>query len=749
MSNYQYTIPELRATLADSQTLLDKAADAEGCLDAIPDLKEHSSGTFRGRIEDLSELIDLTELLDAWNRYLDEKSRVHDGSPELDLQAALQKCQVAAETGYRKAIAHVTALSAMADQIEAQANRLAGSDRSDHDAEFKKQIAEVVQNLKDECSRLRHDIDAKRNNLSAFNITLFGRTMTGKSTLMEILTRGDGSSIGKGAQRTTRHVRTYEWKGLTVTDVPGVAAYGGEDDAQTAHQAASQADLVLFLISDDGPQAKEAEHLARLRHQGKSLLGIFNVKEAINANSEVSLRRFLRDHEKLFDPSRLLEISRQFDEMTDQHVPGQEFELVSAHLRARYLAGLPENAGKPWRDDLERASRFQDVENRILREVTVNGPFLRTHSFLNIAATANLQVWESARQSAELCDRAQCRLKGRLEELRSWQTGFKRRANQRIDRLIQQTVGSLRNQIPDFAEQYCEDRKLSDQWNARVRNTAIDQKCQALQKQLAEECQDYFKQLVADMQQELTLLENHFSSVSMETGPIANTRRRWNWGVNLMSGGLIGGLSTLAASNIWNPGGWVLAGILVVVGIVGAIGSLMGHLFGNRDSKRREAVAKITPQLKENLDGIERQIRDGMAGWLDDFTKQHVNRAESQFNQVAQSQGSMADLMRSIADRQRESLLAANRDTAAAALQHLGEIDAARKVERVARIPGQAVVLTTAGGGRQIAAAVAELGSLLQEQVVHAPKRMSASGVRNALRSLDATTSERLVAQLT
>lgn len=488
MSDNQYTIPELSAALSESRTLLDEAARAEGCLDPIPDLREESLATLRVHIEEFSELIDLTELLDAWDRY----------HLELDLQSALRQCAAAADTGYRKAIAHVTAMGTIADQIEAQANRLASAARSDDDAEFKKQIAEIVQKLKDEHSRLRRDIDDKRNNLSTFNITLFGRTMTGKSTLMEILTRGDGSSIGKGAQRTTRDVRSYEWNGLTVTDVPGVAAYGGEEDAQTAHQAANQADLVLFLISDDGPQASEAEHLARLRQQGQSVLGIFNVKEAINANSEVSLRRFLRDHDKLFDPSRLREISRQFDEMTDQHVPGQELELVSAHLRARYLAGLPENAGKPWRDKLERASRFQDVENRILREVTANGPFLRTHSFLSIGAAANLQAWESARQLAELCDQAQGRLKGRLDELRSWQTGFIRNANQKIDQLIQQTVGSLRNQIPAFVDQYCEDQSLSDEWNARVRNAGIDAKCQALAKQLAGECQEYVKQLVSE-----------------------------------------------------------------------------------------------------------------------------------------------------------------------------------------------------------------------------------------------------------
>ena len=81
--------------------------------------------------------------------------------------------------------------------------------------------------------------------------------MTGKSTLKEILTEGDGSSIGKGQQRTTRDVREYEWHGMKITDVPGVAAFGGEDDENIAFDAARKADLILFLISDNAPQEAE------------------------------------------------------------------------------------------------------------------------------------------------------------------------------------------------------------------------------------------------------------------------------------------------------------------------------------------------------------------------------------------------------------------------------------------------------------------------------------------------------------
>ena len=136
--------------------------------------------------------------------------------------------------------------------------------------------------LQTDCDRIAQEIEDKRQRQATFNITLYGRTMSGKSTLMEILTKGDGKSIGNGAQRATRDVRTYKWQGLAVTDVPGIAAFGGDEDEKTALEAARQSDLVLFLITDDAPQPAEAEHLARLRRMGLPLLGICNVKENLS-----------------------------------------------------------------------------------------------------------------------------------------------------------------------------------------------------------------------------------------------------------------------------------------------------------------------------------------------------------------------------------------------------------------------------------------------------------------------------------
>ena len=366
------------------------------------------------------------------------------------LQAALEDCSAAAREAHqaasrrleqsRQTIAEVRALllKALPAQI--------GSPEAD---ETRQGLEEQIANMEEEHDRLRREVERKAQKLDTFNLTLFGRTMSGKSTLMEILTKGDGKSIGNGAQRTTRDVRSYEWQGLTVTDVPGVAAFDGVGDEEIAHDAATHADLVLFMITEDGPQASEAEHLARLRIMGRTVLGVCNVKSSINQRT---VRRFLRNQHKIFDEKKLRDISRQFDEITAQYIPGYEIPIVNTHLFARHLATLPDY--QEWSDGLKQASRFSLVEEYILKEVIENGPFHRKQSFSHSETASLLSGLEGMLSTAHLQQKLQARLTDRVTEVQSWCDQFRRRADTQVDGLIGQTIGNLRREIPSFARQY-------------------------------------------------------------------------------------------------------------------------------------------------------------------------------------------------------------------------------------------------------------------------------------------------------
>src|SRR5438309_3061031 len=130
-----------------------------------------------------------------------------------DLGAALEECRKAARRGYEIAKEN---LQESAKAINRASKSLSQCLKSLENAtvrtpgivvQLKAQRADVVDGLEQLQRASDSALEERRKHLDSFSVTLFGRTMAGKSTLMEILTRGDGRSIGAGAQRTTRDVR--------------------------------------------------------------------------------------------------------------------------------------------------------------------------------------------------------------------------------------------------------------------------------------------------------------------------------------------------------------------------------------------------------------------------------------------------------------------------------------------------------------------------------------------------------------
>lgn len=721
-TNDLLTMPQLLALLDESRQLL---ADAASIEDAR--LPATSDAALRETVPYYAAAIILSNQLTA------EAPPIAVAAPPIAVAAppvavaappvavealpmALAQCAETTEAGYRMAVKHLEdgrkIISATRTAV-ANISQKAGANRDS--SPFLEGLQQRIAALEQEHRRAGDLVEKKRRELQTFNITLFGRTMSGKSTLMEILTNGDGSSIGTGAQRTTRDVRSYPWQGLTVTDVPGIAAFEGQTDEETAHDAAEQADLILFLISDDAPQPAEAEHLARLRQQGRHVLGIHNVKRALDSDREI--RYFLvRDQQKLFAADRLRAISRQFDEMADRHTPGRELELTHTHLRARYLSRQPEYAERS--AELEAASRFYEVERRILDEVSNHGPFLRRRNFLDSAVASTGQITGSLHAMSEVFQQFHLRLADRNRELQGWLRTRSGHVSSQIDRLVQQTVGDLRRQINDFVEEHFEDKQLHDRWNERISAANLNRKMQEAQRQLAGECQERIRQLTEDMQQEIGQIAAQFQRVNdLETGPITDTRGRWNWGVTGLSSTL--GLGAAAALFIPVPGVNVAASIVlgVAAGAVGLVGTLLGRLFGNRDQKRREAIEKITPELQKNLDDIERQMRSSMNQWWQQYQRANLDPVSRKLNELARQVQEAANQTRASARRQNDVLLSLNRELVTAALQHLGYADAAGRIDRVDRQPGRNCAIATADGRPLPADAVAALGSLLNESI--------------------------------
>jgi len=244
--------------------------------------------------------------------------------------------------------------------------------------------------------------DVNSINKRGFSITVFGRTMAGKSTLMEVLTHGDGSSIGNGKQRFTRDVRTYTYKKLQIKDVPGVAAFEGADDEEIAFNAAKECDLILFIMNDDDVQPKVTECLSRIVKLGKPVICIVNVKQGIADDlNEKEMKLFRHRLSKKMDAERLNGIKQQLFEFGRSY--GQDWHSIRfayVHLKAAFMAQQDKYA--MWSNQLLDLSRFEYVDKLIVDEVSNKGGFYKLKSYADIVTVPLLDAVETLYdQSAE------------------------------------------------------------------------------------------------------------------------------------------------------------------------------------------------------------------------------------------------------------------------------------------------------------------------------------------------------------
>lgn len=140
-------------------------------------------------------------------------------------------------------------------------------------------------------SALEHDANAllerQRATLGTFNIAFFGRTGTGKSSLMEALSRGSGRAISpEGLSDWTVEVRRVAWESCVLHDVPGINGWGRDRSRaeleEVARSAVETADLVVLAFDTQSQQAEEFRKIAAwVERYGKPVLAVLNCRNPL------------------------------------------------------------------------------------------------------------------------------------------------------------------------------------------------------------------------------------------------------------------------------------------------------------------------------------------------------------------------------------------------------------------------------------------------------------------------------------
>jgi len=481
-------------------------------------------------------------------------------------------------------------------------------------------------------------LHAKEAALNRFTVTLFGRTMAGKSTIREALTRGDGATIGKGAQRTTRDVREYTWNSLRIIDTPGIGAYEGDEDRAQALSVIDETDIVLFLVSSDGIQEESFKGMQELRQQNKPLLFVLNVKRDLE--KPVNMRRFLKDPRSVFDDNELRGHFDRIHKLAGEYLGMRDIRIIPIHAQAAYLSTLPEH--EEHADLLVDHCRLGDLLDELKSEVARRGTVRRVQTIVDSTQVSLLDIQGDLGEQAKTIRRAAQYLEDKFSELDVWLDGFVRATNARAETEAAQLVQPLRASVSSFIDENIEREDVGERWKRKVKALKIEDWLERQQASILDELRGRLVEFSREMSVESKLIGEFDAATPSQFDPW-DVRRTLRW-TSAIGGALVSvevAAFWIAGTQLWNPVGWI-------AGSVGVIALGLSWLLDDREKNLQRQKAKATSQLRESIDKLEREVANGLKKWFyDSVTSGRVRAIRKDTKQLYNG---MRDVSRSLDD---------------------------------------------------------------------------------------------------
>lgn len=467
---------------------------------------------------------------------------------------------------------------------------------------------------------LNHDLDLvmlkynqslsqRAKKLEKFTVMLFGRTMAGKSTIREAITGGDGSSIGQGAQRTTRDIKEYEWKNLRVVDTPGFGAWGGEEDTAIAHSIVEESDLILFLLSSDSVQLSTIQEMKGLRAKNKPVIFVLNVKQDLT--KKIHLKRFLKNPESFFSEDKIGGHIRRLEELARDElgISPRSLKVVPLHAQAAYLAGVETNPIEA--EQLYKASRLPELFNLLSNEISVNGPVRRIQSlldsahghlgFLDLHLIGNgkqLQVYSST-------------IDEKRKQFHSWSKNYYKELQSLVYRKVDGAYSSFTETIGSFVDDNIERKNFDLLWKSHLKKSGIEFKIKEIMEDIQNDVKNKVEQFNREVQQDIDF-SNAFEFDSQNPYRPFDYKRFTGWG-GAISGGfsaIAGVLAITGSANFWNPIGWTFGGIALAF-------SVFNYFSDSKEKKLKAQKAKVANDIRLNINKHRESSKKDILSWFD------------------------------------------------------------------------------------------------------------------------------------
>ncbi len=569
-------------------------------------------------------------------------------------------------------------------------------------------LRDMLDTLGDEYLELKRkrnrNLSKHRRSLNHFNVMLFGRTMAGKSTIREAITRGSGATIGKGAQRTTRDVREYEWNDLRIIDTPGFGAYNGEEDTQIAHEILERSDVVLFMLNSDSIQESTFAELRYVQKLNKPLIFVLNVKKDLE--NEGNRRRAIRSPDRYVYKAddiaahreRLEQLAARAGMRTDA------ITIIPIHAQAAFLATRTLGGEAA---ELHELSQLDSLLAALQAEVAGNGPVRRIQTFLDSALHHIDQQEALIRDQRDKVTSLLEQHESSLVRVSSWKSKKLRDAPALLAGEVDKAFKPLIDSIADFVDDHIEDKHVTAAWEHHVGRFSIDRRiqrsAQAITEDVARELEEFHRELHESLDVGYALDLEHKANRFSET----DYKRINGWGSAVS--GVIG---AIAFANSWNPIGWAFAGLGLLFGIA--------SWFSNSRAKKlaeakRSQRASITTDIEKN----KAKIKESLSNWFEErIHRGTILPVEARLQQLCMSLAAFRDTL-GRAERELDQL---KHDINHRLLHQVATVVAGRhfalpRMKKIVRAPGYACYFLTSEQFRD-SALLTRVGASLGEKIL-------------------------------
>lgn len=551
--------------------------------------------------------------------------------------------------------------------------------------ELKNQLITIEQELRNDVEGTLADLRIKRQHDSNFNITLFGRTMVGKSTLMSILTRANEGEIGNGAQRTTRDIREYEWKGMKITDVPGIEAFDGEEDDRIAEIGAKNADLIIFMISSGQPESSEAEWLIKLKKEDKAIICLCNYKK--NLGSKTGLRLALRDKDAFMKGMNLEGLKKQFNEFLTQELPNEKIEIHVAQLLAERMAEDPEYA--EYRADLSEISKFSEFKESLISLISTRGIFFRRKSYLALIDAPVYNHYIKLNHFTNTTYAGVVSVDQKKEEFLKWRSKFNESEKELLVESIHNIYNQVRSTTADFVEANFQSRHVKRNWIYHLKYYDLDSKINRALKESVAAAENKITNIFSDLGKDLEIIAN-FDTYR----PLNRVKRVTDWKKIHGWGSAIAGIGATVGFLLLNssPVGWIFTGLSLAFGLFSWLSKPKeDKLRSARKQMYQNIIDSLRKSEEKSVSSVVRQFEEIVINKIETTALARLDIIESTLSTVLSVEQRCAMEYCSLHTEISRQLI----DTV---LEYETSLNSGRKhlpVRKVARIPGKIIVIAT------------------------------------------------------